>query len=290
MREFLLFIAYLLLALALAAGLLPLLHAGVSLLGEVRPDRLYYRSAMLFALLGLWPLLRWLDLRGRAAWGYDLPRQAFLRQVWHGWLAGVAILIGLLTLEGLAGIRTPTSGLHMAKLLSVLASGLFGGLLVALIEETFFRGVMHGAMRRRLSFPITAALTAALYASLHFTRPPRLAADAVVDWSTGWQLLAHMGTAYAQPLALADSWLALFAVGMFLSLVRERNGNIALALGLHAGWVMVIKVGQYLTALHPDAPLAQLVGSYDGIIGWLAAAWISLLAWLYTRRSPAPKR
>jgi hypothetical protein len=82
----------------------------------------------------------------------------------------------------------------------------------------------------------------------------------------------------------------LFAVGMFLSLVRERNGNIALALGLHAGWVMVIKVGQYLTALHPDAPLAQLVGSYDGIIGWLAAAWISLLAWLYTRRSPAPKR
>jgi len=290
MREFLTLVAYLLLALCLAAGLLPLLHAGLSTFGEVRADRLFYRSAMLFALLGLAPLLRWLALRDRAAWGYGLPRAQFLRRLGQGWLAGVAILTGLLALEWLAGIRTPLDPLPGSKLAQVLLTGLVGGLLVGLIEETFFRGVMHGALRRRLSFAATTALSAGLYASLHFTRPPRLTADAPVHWDTGWQLLAGMGAAFQQPLALLDSWVALFAVGAFLSLVRERNGNIALAVGLHAGWVVVIKTGKYLTGLHPDAPLAFLVGSYDGVIGWLAAAWIALLAWLYARRTAPARR
>jgi hypothetical protein len=49
--------------------------------------------------------------------------------------------------------------------------------------------------------------------------------------------------------------------------------------------VAVIKTGKYLTELQPEAPLSPLVGSYDGIIGWLAAAWIGLLAWLYRRRT-----
>jgi len=287
MPAFLIFLAYLLLLLALAAGLLPILDLAVGQIADVRPDRLFYRSAMLFGLIGLWPLLRWMALRGHLAWGYDLPRRTFLRQIWRGWLAGVAILAGLLALEWLGGIRLPNTDLPAAKLGAALASGLIGGLAVGFIEETFFRGVMHHAMRRSLSFASTAALTAALYASLHFTRPPRLTADAEVHWDTGWQLLAGMGAAYQQPWLLLDSWLALFAVGVFLSLVRERTGNIALAIGLHAGWVVVIKLGKTATELQPDAPLAFLVGSYDGVIGWLAVAWISLLAWLWANRLSA---
>jgi membrane protease YdiL (CAAX protease family) len=288
MREFLTFIAYLLLALGLAAGLLPVLDAALAPLAEIRPDRLFYRSAMLIALLGLWPLLRWLRVRGRTAWGYGRERQHFLGDMWRGWLAGVAILLALLGMEWLAGIRLPRDQLDAVKLLNVLLSGIIGGLLIGFIEETFFRGVMHSALRRRLSLAATAGLTAALYASLHFVRPPRLHPDAEVSWDTGWQLLAAMPRAYADPLALADSWIALFAVGVFLSLVRERTGNIALAIGLHAGWVAVIKTGKYLTELQPDAPLAVLVGSYDGIIGWLAAAWISAIAYLYQRRRSHP--
>lgn len=289
MRVFLIFVLYLLGLLALAAGLLPLLHALASQFGEVRPDRVFYRSAMLFGLIGLFPLLRWLSLRGHAAWGYDLPRREFIRQVWRGWLAGLAILLGLLALEWLAGVRLPDWETPAARLGRALAAGLVGGLLIALIEETFFRGVLHHAMRRSLSFAATAGLTAALYASLHFVRPPKLAVDAEVTWATGWQLLAGMGDRYLELLALADSWLALFAVGLFLSLVRERTGNIALAIGLHAGWVLVIKAGKTATELQPDAPLAFLVGSYDGIIGWLAAGWILLLAWLYHRRTRAER-
>lgn len=285
MRAFLIFVLYLFALLALAAGLLPVLHGLISQFAEVRPDRLFYRSAMLFGLIGLFPLLRWLALSGHAAWGYDLPRRQFIRQIWRGWLAGLAILAALIAAEWLLDIRALDAGVPAAKLGKALAGGLVGGLLIAFIEETFFRGVMHRAMRRSLSFAATAGLTAALYASLHFVRPPRLGADAVVHWDTGWQLLAGMGDRYLDPLALADSWLALFAVGLFLSLVRERTGNIALAIGLHAGWVLVIKLAKTATDLQPDAPLAFLVGSYDGIIGWLAMGWILLLAWLYHRRT-----
>lgn len=286
MPAFLIFVAYLLGSLALAAALLPILDLSLALVVDVRPDRLFYRSAMLIALIGLWPLMRWLDLHGRQTWGYGLARPAFLRQMWRGWLIGIAILVGLLLIEWAAGIRVPNPAVPADKLLSALAAGLLGGLAVALIEETFFRGVMHTALRRRLSFAATATLTAALYASLHFTRPPRLGTDAEVSWDTGWHLLAGMANQYHNPMALFDSWLALFAVGLFLSIVRERTGNIALAMGLHAGWVLVIKAGKTATELQPDAPMAWLVGSYDGVIGWLAAGWILLWAWWWARRLP----
>ncbi|MBN2490199.1 MAG: CPBP family intramembrane metalloprotease [Planctomycetes bacterium] len=281
MREFLILTAYLLLALCLAAGLLPVLDAALASVADVRADRLFYRAAMVIALLGLWPLLRWRRLQDRASLGYALSRAQFLARLWWGWLAGLVVLAGLLGLEWLAGIRLPRPEIDPSKLLTVVVGGIIGGLLVALIEETFFRGVMHSALRRRLSFATTASLSAALYASLHFVRPPRLAADFEVTWNTGWKLLAAMPRAYAEPLALLDSWIALFAVGVFLSLVRERSGNIALAIGLHAGWIAVIKTGKYVTMLQTEAPLAFLVDRYDGIIGWLAAGWIALFAWLY---------
>jgi hypothetical protein len=68
-----------------------------------------------------------------------------------------------------------------------------------------------------------------------------------------------------------SSMAALFMVGVFLALVREHTGHIAWGIGLHAGWVFVIQVTRRMTDGNPEAPAAFLVGTYDGIIGWLAA-------------------
>ena len=59
--------------------------------------------------------------------------------------------------------------------------------------------------------------------------------------------------------------------------MRAWRGNIALAIGVHAGWVLVIKVGKTLTHKDETAPLAFLSGSYDGVIGWLVTAYLALL-------------
>ena len=154
--------------------------------------------------------------------------------------------------------------------------GIVGAVLVALIEETFFRGAMHSAIRRENGARTAVALTALVYASLHFLNRVRIPHEQV-DWGSGFELMSRTFSAFAQPAAIADSFLALFAVGVLLGLVRERFGHIAVCVGLHAGWVWVIAIARELTARDPQAPWGFLVGSYDGVIGWLVLAWTVLL-------------
>lgn len=280
MRLFGLFLLFAL-ACLLAAALLhyPLYVLLSGLVEGVRPHRVLYRAAMVLAALGLWPLLRALGMNHRRVLGYGLPRPAFLRRMLSGWLAGVAILAllsGALFALEIRHLRP--EGLPGWPRLAGLATGaLFAGLLVALIEETFFRGILYTAVRRSSGFWTAALATAAFYASVHFLRPPPLPAGAEVSWGTGLELLLGAFANYHDPLALLDSWAALFAVGLFLALVRERDGHIAHTIGLHAGWVFVIKLTRSLSAADPQAPAAALVGGYDGVIGWLAAGWIGLL-------------
>jgi membrane protease YdiL (CAAX protease family) len=178
----------------------------------------------------------------------------------------------------------------LARLPGHLAAALLAGLLVAVIEETFLRGAMYGAIRRRSSPLISGAATALVYALLHFLRPPALPAGMEVGWSSGLWLLAH-GFDGLWEKKLWDSLVALFAVGFFLAMVRERTGHIGWCIGLHAGWVFVIKLLKEYSSLDDDAPAAMLVGGYDGVTGWLAAAWIGVPAvvlWVLARRPQLP--
>ena len=82
---------------------------------------------------------------------------------------------------------------------------------------------------------------------------------------------------YAQPLALVDSFLALFALGVLLALVRLRTGAIAACIGLHAAGVCTIFVLRDTTSINGTAQLAGIVGTYDGVIGWAAFVWIAAI-------------
>ena len=66
-------------------------------------------------------------------------------------------------------------------------------------------------------------------------------------------------------------------VGLLLAFVRRRTGAIAAGLGLHIGWVFVIKATIATTRVNADAPASFLVGSFDGYTGWLVAAWAAVL-------------
>ena len=105
----------------------------------------------------------------------------------------------------------------------------------------------------------------------------------MIGWQSGWEMLAAMFHSYENFAAIADSYTALFAAGLFLSMVRERNGNIALCAGIHAGWVLTIKLVKEVTNAATDTPAAILIGSYDSIIGWAAAAVLGLVTLWYWR-------
>jgi hypothetical protein len=66
-------------------------------------------------------------------------------------------------------------------------------------------------------------------------------------------------------------------VGVLLALVRQRYGDIAACIGLHAGFVAIISLMRGVS-VHTDAGRwSWLVGPFDGLLGlWIAA--VSALA------------
>ncbi|MEA1051105.1 CPBP family intramembrane glutamic endopeptidase [Lamprobacter modestohalophilus] len=279
LRITLVFFGYLFTALLLAAALTyPLMQTGWI---DYDPQRVMGRIAQLFILLGLWPFLWLMGAANRQALGFDLARADLLRAIRGGWLLGVAILGSLVLAELYLGVRIPDlDGLHPLSVLEKALAALIGGLLIGLLEELFFRGALYSAIRRRASIGAAAVGSAALYALVHFLKPHALPPGVVFDWAGTWSMFLHVFVSLFQWQHL-DSLIALFSAGIFLALVRERTGHIGWSIGLHAGWVFVIQLSRRITDGDEVSSLAFLAGQYDGVIGWLAAVWIGLLAWGY---------
>jgi membrane protease YdiL (CAAX protease family) len=244
---------------------------------------------MLLFALGLVWLCRRLNLRTKSDYGYGLPWRRFVGHslVW-GVLgmataaAGAAFLLG-------DDLRVPAPGFSpgvsgMARLLVI---GLSSGIAVALIEETVMRGAMHTAIQRESGPWAAALLTAPLFAVLHFFAKTRIPPQDLGPGS-GFELLLRSFAPLAHPALVLDSFLAWTAVGLVLSLTRVLTGNIAVAIGLHAGWVVVLRMLQEATdrSLVPSV----WVGRFDGLLGYWLLPWagaIALALWL-SRRHWAP--
>lgn len=295
MRPAALFTGYLAVALLLGALLAYPLYAWLNPAIDEPMYRFVTRGGMLIALLALTWFLRHQNLANRQALGYALAPRLFVRDVLLGIAAGVGIMVPLIGGLMLLDIRVPNPdwAFSGSNLTLALLEGLLTGLLVALIEETFFRGAMFTAVDRHSGLWPAVLLTSLLYAALHFLTTDYEVPPRALEWYSGFVSLGYMFEQYAEPAALADSFLALFAVGVFLALVRARTGNIASCIGLHAGWVMIIKTTKDMTITNEHAQLAFLAGDYDGVIGYLAFMLIAVVAVIYAiltwNRPEAPR-
>ncbi len=234
------------------------------------------RLWQLLLLIGLVLAVRRLGLRGRADWGYGLARAEFLRQSAAGLAIGIATMLPMSIAIVALGIRMFRPGLEAALLLEGLVTGLVAGLLVAIVEETFFRGLMFRAVSRASGLALAVAGTSLLYSAIHFLARARMP-TADLGWDSGFTLLGAAFTRFADPAAFADAFIALVLVGVLLALVRARTGAIAAGIGLHMGWICVIKTTTFATGPVADAPWGFLVGSLDGYPGGLVAGWALLM-------------
>jgi CAAX protease family protein len=247
-----------------------------ALVHSLQPDWQFHRvTSRLWQLLMLAAiaLAVWrLDLRGRADWGFGLPRARFLRQAGAGLALGIATMLPMAIAIVALGIRKPLPEFGATLLLSGIVAGALAGLIVAIVEETFFRGLMFRAVLRDAG-PATAILaTTLLYAAIHFFARTKIP-HADVDWTSGMALLGSSLSRFADPAGIADAFITLALVGLLLGLVRYWTGSIAAGLGLHMGWICVIKATSTVTRHDEAAPWTFLVSSFDGFTGWLVAGW-----------------
>jgi membrane protease YdiL (CAAX protease family) len=238
--------------------------------------RVISRLWQLALLLALLLAMRRLRLRGRDDWGYGVPRRTFLGQFAAGLGIGVATMLPMSIAMHALGIHELRPEFDAALLAAAVLQGALVGLVVAVVEETFFRGLMYRAIERESGFAAAAWFTALVYASIHFFARVKIPA-AEVAWDSGFRLLGGALANFSHPLVIIDSFVTLTLVGLLLAMVRRRTGAIAACIGLHMGWVWVIKSTLAVSREVEPSAFAHLVSRFDGYTGWLVAAWALLL-------------
>lgn len=249
--------------------------------------RIASRIAMLVALFGIVWVVRHYRLGNRAALGFAPPAREYLATTFRYFIAGVVMMVPMLALMFALGLRTPKLDvIYDASFVGqLLLSSIIGGLIVALIEETFFRGFLHTALERDRGATTAVLLGSLLFAVLHFVGKARVP-DAHLDWQSGWQWLSLTLQLFARPLNIVDAFFVYFGIGVLLAQVRVWMGHTAGCMGLHAGWVAAMLVVRESTNANDAAPLAFLQGNFDHFVGWLVLGWTLLMggAFVLVRR------
>jgi membrane protease YdiL (CAAX protease family) len=238
--------------------------------------RIVSRLWQLVLLAALLVAMRRLRLRGRVDWGYGLPRRVFLRQLGAGLAIGAATMLPMSLAMHALGLHVLRPGFDAGLLAAAVLEGAAIGLAVAVVEETFFRGLMYRAIERESGFAAAAWCTALVYASIHFFARVKIPATEVA-WDSGFRLLGGALANLSHPLIIIDSFVTLVLVGLLLALARRRTGAIAACIGLHMGWVWVIKATLAVSREVEPSAFSHLVSRFDGYTGWLVAAWAALL-------------
>lgn len=224
------------------------------------------RSFLIFALAGLWPVLRALGATSCRETGLVPPYGQ-----WKKCFGG--LLLGFLTLAVVAGIAVccgdrafaPTMNAH--KIVAVIFGAAATAALVGTLEEILFRGGIFGGLRRVLYWPFALLISSMIYALVHFLQRVELIGP--VAWNSGLILLPQKLDGFADFHALVPGFFSLTLAGVLLGLAFQRTGNLYFSIGLHAGWIFMLKIYSQLTVQTPDAGI-WLWGSGKMTDGWLA--------------------
>lgn len=227
-------------------------------------------------MLGVIGFTAWLlfhyGLAQRELLGFQRPLPVFLTRALTGLAAGLVLMSLAVAPLFLLQVREwNTARLAALGVLPVALKGLGSGVLVALTEETFFRGAMQGALARQGARGLALFAVPAFYAAVHFLGRAESVPLDEVNALSGFTALHGFFRGFAQPLQILDAFVALYTVGLLLALVRRRWGDVAGCIGLHAGFVAVIAIFRKISLAGPPGEWSFLVGSFDGLLGlWLA--------------------
>ncbi len=232
------------------------------------------KTTQALLVLSIFPAMAWLKLSKT-----DLGvanRQQFLRQLGQGFGLGLATLLPVFIVLTVLKINVldESQAWTLAWFLEKASVSVLLSLLISLIEEPLFRGILLASLLKKL--PVTAAvvISAAYYACLHFIKSTHDIPASALTLTSTFGLLAEAFANVFNPDILS-AFLALLMVGVFLGLLRTgREASLGLCIGCHTCWVWLIKMNKTLFNTDFNADYAFLVSRYDGVIGPLVTVWL----------------
>jgi membrane protease YdiL (CAAX protease family) len=231
------------------------------------------RCFLILGLAGLLPVLRAVDLQSWRAIGLPHRPKAFPQIAW-GFLLGLGSLACVVMLALASGARHWAPAHNAWSVASYLAKSGLTALLVAPLEEIFFRGALFGALRKTFHWTMALVLSSAVYALLHFLERPE--SPGQVAWSSGLAVLLGMLGGFADAGKFIPAFFNLTLVGMILGLGYQRLGSLHFSIGLHAGWIFWLKSYSFLTE-GSAGNAVWLFGTGRLIDGWLVCGILALI-------------
>ena len=272
---------YLGLVLLVGAALAPWVYLGLNAgaggtwlrpLAQQPFHRFVDRCLLGAALVGLWPLMRFLGLRTWRAVGWTSLRGQCPRLA-GGFLFGL-VSLGLValgaTLGGARSWNTDRAAMEVAR--HLLNAGL-SAVVVALIEETLFRGCLFGSLRTQHRVLAAMVISSLIYAWVHFFLPVRWTEP--VGPLTGFLVLGKMMSGMVIWTALIPGFLNLTLAGLILAVAFEATGTLYFSVGLHAGWIFWLKSYGFFTTEAAGANI-WLWGTGRLVDGWVATVVLTL--------------
>lgn len=248
---------------------------------------LAYRKYLTYATLisglivsGLY--LQFYNLLSFSAFGYRGKTSKFLKSMFAGFVYGMAIMLIIEVFLLLLGIHEidSTRSYSFESIFLVLTKAILVGLLIAILEESIFRGGLFTGLYKQTGTIIATLFSSLIYASVHFVRYKDLPDETDVDLFTGLEMLPYAFRRFYE-WYIVDYFLTLFVFGVLLALMRLKHNSIAACIGVHAGVVMLIKTSKYFTNRTPESNYDYLVSQYNSTFGWLSFIVISLFALFY---------
>ena len=251
-------------------------HGRLTFLGRYEFETFFHRALLIAALILLWPLVRSLEVRKISDLALE-PNPNRGRDLLTGFLLACipllccgAILIATPAFSIRGAINWPGVG-------KVAAAAAF----VPIIEETFFRGLVLGALLKSGRQTMSIFVTSALYSIVHFLKAPEQTSPDVT-WTSGFNSIAHAFVQFTDPLLVGAGFTTLFLIGWILAEARLATRSLWLPIGLHAGWILTAgvfnKVALRQFVIAPWLGKNLLVGIVPLAIAGLT--WLLMRGWL----------
>lgn len=234
------------------------------------------KTTQVFLVLSIFPAMAYLKL-DREDLGFA-ARSVFLKQLIQGFGLGfvtlmpVFIVLYLLEINIIDEMKLWTA----EAIAGELVISLLLALLISLIEEPLFRGVLLAGLKKKLPVATAILISAIYYAALHFLNSKTDIPAQELHLASGFKLL---GEAFGNVLNpdILSAFFALLMVGIFLGVLRTQvKASLGLCIGCHTCWVWQIKMSKSLFNTDYTSDYLYLVSSYDGVIGPLVSAWLTL--------------
>ncbi|MGZ4970835.1 MAG: CPBP family glutamic-type intramembrane protease [Methylobacter sp.] len=244
--------------------------------GRLPLSKIITKATQLFLVLSIFPAMAYLKLN-KGDLGFA-AKAVFLRQVLLGLGLGFATLMPVFIAQYALGINVIDQAQQWTVdiVAEKMLIALLVALLVSMIEEPIFRGILFAGLKKNLPVIAAILISSTYYAALHFLDSQTEITFQQAGILSGFSL---MGEAFANLLnpKILSAFLALLMVGIFLGVLRsEAKQSLGLCIGCHTSWVWQIKMSKSLFNTDFNSEYLYLVSSYDGVVGPLVTVWLSL--------------